>query len=493
MEALMQGLLGALSVTNIGLSVLGTALGVIIGAIPGLGPGMGVAVCLPITFSMEPASGMLFLMGIYCGAVYGGSVSAILLGIPGTTSNVATVWDGYPMAKRGEGYKALATAVTASLIGGLISAVALVGFSPLLAKFTLMIGPPEYFAITLFGLSIIAALESKSLLKGLISACIGLVLACIGRGPNGDVRYTFGIVKLISGFDSVSVMIGLFTIPVLISNIGDAVTNNIIDAKSTGFKKFMKEFVPHTWLAIKTGVVGMIVGVMPGAGSAISAFIGYNMAVQADDHPENFKKGYMPGIVACESANNGATASSMVPLFTLGIPGSAVAAIFLGALTMHGLRPGNQLFMDYENSGIYILLVGTILIQFYMWVVGMVGAPYFAKTTKAPNELLIPSVLVLSFIGAYASNSSLFCVWIVLAFGILGHVMKRLELSPTSMILAYILGSMLESNLNRSLILSEGHWTIFFTRPIAVIFILITIFLLVWPMVKGVFAKKKAN
>ena len=484
-EHILGGLVLSLTPVNIFLSLIGVAVGIVIGAIPGLGPGMAIAVTVPLTFSMAPESGMLLLMGLFCGAVYGGSITAILIGVPGTPASIVTVWDGYTMTKQGKAATALSTAIVASTVGGVLSALALLFLSPLLAKITLMFGPPEYVALAFWGLAIICSLEAKTLVKGLISACIGLLLATVGMSPaTGAARFTFGSLSLSSGIEIIPVLIGLFCIPEVLSMVNSEQIKDIVTVKRQPFFEFLKEFKSSFGTSVRSGIIGVIIGIIPGAGGTIAPFITYNDAKTRSKEPEKFGTGYMPGITAAESANNGASASSLVPLLTLGIPGSAAAVVFLGALTIHGLQPGAMLFREHADI-VYGLLVGTVTIQFYMLFFGFFFAPLFAKTTKIPNAILIPGILIFSCIGAYANGSNLFNIWLMVVFGLLGFAMRYFKLSPAAMVLAMILGPMLEDNIMISLSISYGSPLIFFTRPICIFLYLLTIFMTVGPAAKS--------
>lgn len=484
------GFSASMTLTNILFSLVGVIVGVIIGAIPGLGPAMGIAVTVPLTYGMQPETGMLLLMGIYCGAVYGGSITAILLGVPGTPAAITTVWDGYKMTQLGHPAKALNTAIVASTIGGLLSALALLFLSPYLAKVTLLFGPPEYVALAIWGLGIICSLEAKSLVKGLISGCLGLMLATVGMSPiTGSSRFTFGQISLSSGIETIPVLIGLFCIPEVIALVEAEQIKEISVKGGLHLKEFFKEFrETSVWTSIRAGIIGVIIGIIPGAGGTIAPFITYNDAKNHSKTPEKFGTGHMPAIASSEAANNGASCSSLVPLLTLGVPGSSAAVVFLGALTIHGLQPGSLLF-EKQPDIIYGLLVGSVIIQLYMLVVGLFGAPWIAKTTKMANGILIPAIVVFSCIGAYANNNNLFNVWVMLVFGFIGFFMRKLNLSPAAMVLAMILGPIFEKNLIRSLAISYGSWTIFFTRPICILFYILTIVMIAGPMRKALKAK----
>ena len=499
-EGLASGLLVSLDPVNIIFSLLGVVLGVVIGSIPGLGPGMAIAITVPITFGMSAATGMLLLMGIFCGAVYGGSISAILLGVPGTPASIVTVWDGFKMTKSGRASTALSSAIVASTIGGLLSAFALLFLSPLLAKVTLLFGPPEYAALALWGLAIVCSLESKSLAKGLMAAFLGLILATVGMSPvTGAQRFTFGMLSLSSGLEIIPVLIGVFCIPEVMSMVNYDFVHEVIIKTEKSLRKrlesmiqFFKAFKPAIPTSLRSGIIGVIIGIIPGAGGTIAPFITYTDAKNRSKKPEEFGTGIIEGIAAAESANNGASASSLIPLLTLGIPGSAAAAVFLGALTIHGLQPGVMLFQNNPDV-IYGLLSGTIFIQIYMLVIGLVFAPYIAKATLIPNSILAPVIIVFCCIGAYASGSNLFNVWVMIIFGFIGYAMKYFGLSPAAMVLGMILGPMLENNISRSLAISYGSPLIFVKRPISLGLYVLTIYMLFGPLSKSLENTRKKD
>ena len=482
---ILAGAASYFSVSNILISVLGVVLGIVVGAIPGLGPSMAVAVLVPITYAMEPATGMLLLMGVFCGAVYGGSITAILLNVPGTPANVATTWDGATLAKKGYPKKALSTAIIASFIGGIISALALLFVSEPIAKLSLKFGPAELAAMAIWGLSIICSLESDNLLKGAIAAAAGLFVACIGISPQqGTPRYTFGLINLYSGINYVSVMIGIFCFPEIVAMVkstkGTLTTKSAEDDRILLSGKELKEIVPTS---LFEGLLGTVIGAVPGAGGTIASFISYNNAKSRSKHPEDFGKGAMKGIAAPESSNNGASASSLIPLLTLGIPGSATAAVFLGALTIHGLQPGPLLFSKNPEV-VYCLLIGTLVIQIIMVLIGLGGATRLSIVSKTPVGILAPLILIFAVVGSYATNNNFFEVGVMLVFGVIGCFMVRFKFSRAAFVLAIILGPLVEKNITRALQIANGDVTYLFSSPISIVLYLLTIIMLLIPFIK---------
>lgn len=493
-SGILVGIETYFTVGNILISIIGTVLGIIIGAIPGLGPSMGVAVLVPVTYAMNPDMGMLLLMAVFCGAVYGGSITAILLNVPGTPANVATTWDGNKLAQKGYPKKALAVAIYASFVGGIISALALLFFSEPVAKLSLKFGPPEMAALAIWGLAIICSLESKSLLKGILVAAVGLWVATIGISPEqGTPRYVFGFINLYSGINYIPAMIGIFCFPEIVamakSFTGTILTSSKEDDSIILNKTDLKTIMPISFVE---GALGMIIGAIPGAGGTIASFISYNNVKSRSKNPEKFGTGCLEGIAGPESSNNGASASSLIPLLTLGIPGSATAAVFLGALTIHGLQPGPLLFNNNPEI-VYSLLIGTLVIQIMMFAIGLIGARRFIVVVKTPNAILAPLVLIFSVVGSYAAYNNFFQVGVMFVFGILGCFMVRFKLSRASFILALILGPIMERNITRSLMIStNGPW-ILISRPICIVLYIITAVMLIWPIVQNYRKSKKTE
>lgn len=462
----------------------GVLCGIVIGALPGLTATMGVALLLPFTFGMSAQNGILMLLGIYAGAIYGGSITAILLKTPGTPAAAATVLDGYTMAEKGEPGRALGISTFSSSIGGVISAIMLMCVSPLLAKFALKFGAQEYFALSLFGISIIASISGKSIIKGLIAGVIGLALSCIGLDPiTAMPRFTFGSIHLYSGLSFVPVMIGLFALSQVFCMLDDGVKNSKYDV--TRIKRVfprredIRKILPDVF---RSGFIGCFIGAIPGAGTDIGAFVSYNEAKRWSKHPEDFGSGIPEGIAAPEAGNNGVTGGAMIPLLTLGIPGDAVAAVMLGALTIQGLQPGPLL---YSRNGplMYTIFLGFLLANLGILLFGMLGIRLFTKITMVPKQLLMPAITVLCIVGSFALNNSMFDVYVMIGSGIVGYFFQKAEIPTSPIILGLILGSMAESNFRRALLTSGKDFTTFLTRPISLIFIIIAAITLIAPLI----------
>ena len=464
----------------------------VFGALPGLTVTLAVTLVLPFTFDLPPESGIVLLTGVYCAGTYAGSISAILINTPGTPSSVATAWDGYPLTLQGRSFEALSIALHASVLGGLVSAVALIFFAPMLAKTALAFGPPETFALTFFGLTIISRVSGNSLLKGLVSALFGLLIASVGVDPiMGVPRFTFNTFYLYGGVGMIEVFIGIFAIAEIFNQIEKRTEAGKLSKDGTQKKTFRwKEIVPHYWTVIKSSVIGIIIGVIPGTGGSIASFIAYDEAKRSSKEPEAFGKGSLEGIAASESANNGVTAATLIPTLTLGIPGNTVAAIFLGALLIHGLTPGPQLFVN-QGGLMYTIMVSFILANVVMYVQGRFALEWFDKIINIPAGILLPIILVMCLIGAYYISNSLNSVIVALIFGCIGYAMIRFEYPTAPMVIAIILGRMVEESMRQSLILSDGSALIFLTRPISLAFFILTVLVTFLPILIKLWRKAR--
>ena len=495
---MLEDILYALNVVfqwqNILLIFLGTAIGMVFGALPGLTVTLAVTLVLPFTFDLSPEAGIVLLTGVYCAGTYAGSISAILINTPGTPSSVATSWDGYPLTLQGKSFDALSVALHASVIGGLISAVALIFFAPMLAKTALAFGPPETFALTFFGLTIIARVSGKSLSKGLISALFGLLIASVGVDPiMGVPRFAFDTTFLYGGVGMIEVFIGIFAIAEIFNQIGKRLSATKASSHSSQTKVIRwKSIVPHYWTTVKSSVIGIVIGVIPGTGGSIASFIAYDEAKRSSKKPELFGKGSLEGVAASESANNGVTAATLIPTLTLGIPGNTVAAIFLGALLIHGLTPGPQLFVD-QGGLMYTIMISFIVANIVMYVQGRFALKWFDKIISIPPAILLPIILVMCLLGAFSISNSVNSVIVSLIFGVIGYAMIKFEYSTAPMVIAIILGRMVEESLRQSLILSDGSATIFFLRPIALVFMVLTLLVTFLPAIIKQWKKIRAR
>jgi len=497
-DQIYNGMLVALQWQNVIIAILGSAGGIIIGSLPGLTATMGVALLIPLTFGMDPASGLIMLGAVYCGAIYGGSIAAILVRTPGTPAAAATVFDGYEMTKQGKAGQALGAAIYASFVGGIISATILIFVAQPLAMFSLRFGAPEFMWLGIFGLTIIASLAGKSIIKGLISGLIGLLISTMGMHPlTGYIRFTFGRMELIDGIPVIIAMIGLFSVSQVLYLAERK------GGEAAEFTEKLGRIIP-TWKELKlvkttllrSSLIGTVIGAIPGAGADIASFVGYSEAKRFSKHPEKFGTGYVEGVVGSEAANNGVTGGSLIPLLTLGIPGNAVTAVLLGGLLIQGLLPGAELFTKHAKIT-YAFMMSLYLANIFYVILGFFGARYFVRVVKTPSGVLAPVILILSVVGSYAINNAVADIWLMFAVGMLGYGLRKFEFPLAPICLAIILGPLVESNLARTLIISHAKevniFILFFTRPICVVLIGLTILSLLTPFLTARAAARRTQ
>ncbi len=477
---------------NLLIIVASVTMGITIGALPGLTVTMGVALLLPLTFNFPTVQSFLALMGIYCGGVYGGSISAILMGIPGTPAAAATIFDGHALAKKGFAGQALGLACIASSIAGLISALIMTFLSPQVARIALMFGPVEYFGIAFFALSILVILSGKSLLKGFTSILLGFLCTTIGIEPIlGGPRFTFGFEALSAGLGLIPVAIGLFGLAQIFDDFiafyqspikkGRQVIKNILPRWNV-MKKISRTLLKSTF-------IGVGIGIIPGIGPETASFVAYAEAKRSSKNPELFGTGVIEGVVAPESGNNGVTGGAMVPMMTLGIPGDAPTAILLGGFLLHGLPVGPMLFRDHLNI-VYPIFGGFIVANILMGIIGISLARFFARVMDVPQSILMPIICVLCFIGSYATRLSLLDVGISVFFGIVGFFLRRYDFPLSPMLVSIILAPMLEMNMANALTIGNGSFWVFFSTPIGATFIILGIIFLIFIIVGRVRKKE---
>lgn len=492
METIMLGVANVFNPQSFIVLLLGVLGGIIIGALPGLTSTMGVALLLPITYGMDATVGIVMLLGIYCGSVYGGSISAILLNTPGTPASAATTLDGHPMAMRGEAGRALTISTIASTFGGVISGLMLIFISPIIAKFALKFGATEFFALAIFGLSIIVGISNKSIAKGLSAGFLGLLLATVGIDDvTGTVRFTFGISKLTTGFQLIPAMIGLFGISQVLLRLEEKMGGEVIPQKHFKLipsKADLKDiFTTAPW----SSILGAFIGAVPGTGGDIAAWTSYNVAKRTSRNPEQFGTGCAKGIAAPESANNGTTGGTLIPLLTLGVPGDTSTAVLLGAFTLQGLQVGPLLFTQHADL-IYTIFVGFMVANILMFILGMGLMRVYVKVLALAEYFVVPTILMLCIVGSFAINKNFFDVAVMFIFGILGYFLTKLEIPMSPIVLSFILGPMAEENFRRALMISAGDYGVFFSRPLTVILFAIALFSLTLPSIQGALAKRKA-
>ncbi|NKC13799.1 MAG: C4-dicarboxylate ABC transporter permease [Gammaproteobacteria bacterium] len=464
----------------------GVAIGVIVGAIPGMTVTMGVALTLPLTFTMQPVTGILLLLGVYKGGIYGGSITAILINTPGTPPAACTVLDGYPLARKGEAKRALDIALYSSCIADFVSNLALILCAGFLAAFALRFGPPEFFTLIVFSLTIIAGVAGDELAKGLVAACLGLILATVGLDIiYGTNRFIFDEYELMAGLNFIPVLIGLFAIPTIIEQLTrrSAAREQVgalgrAGATFADFKRCLKSI-------LRGSAIGVVLGAIPGIGGAPSAFLSYSEARRTSKNPENFGKGEVEGIAAAESGNNGVAGATMIPLLALGVPGDIITAVILGAFMIHGLRPGPLLFQQNIDI-VYAIFMGIMLSSIFLFIIGKISIRLISRIAEIPDAILLPVVLVLCTFGAYAINNNMFDILVMLVMGVVGFVMLRTRMPAAPFLIAFVLGPLLEDSFKQSLQLSEGSLEIFVRNEICIVFWLLTVIAIALSIRRGI-------
>lgn len=470
--------------------IVGVAAGICIGALPGLTATMGVALLLPLTFGMDATQGILMLLGIYVGAIYGGSISAVLLHTPGTPASAATAIDGYEFSKRGEAGRALGISTMSSYIGGVVSCLCLWLISPQLAKLALKFSSAEFFLLAVFGLCIIANISGKNMVKGLICGFLGILAASVGiDSVTGYVRFSQNV-NLLSGVPYIPVMIGLFAMSQAFDSIEEIYSKDEVNTKLTRVLPTKQDMKTMLRTAPLTGLIGTFIGIVPGAGADIGSFVGYNTARSISRHPEEFGKGSVEAVAASEGGNNGVTGGALIPMLTLGVPGDAVAAIMIGALTIQGLNPGPMLFKDNPVL-VYTIFLGMFVANTIMVLMGFSCIRIFTKVLSVPKTVLTPIIFVLCVVGSFAMRNNLFDVGVMLVAGIIGYFMNKIKIPSSPAILGLILGPMAEKNFRTALLKSGGSYSVFFGTPICWFFLILIVVSLFGGNIKKLFMRKK--
>lgn len=480
---ILIGLQGAFTLRGLLFQLVGLVIGVIFGALPGFSATMGVAVFVPFSYVLDPSAALLLLSGIYCGGVYGGSIPAVLIGIPGTPASVPTSFEGRALVRQGRSGEALALVTFSSAFGGFVSAIALLLFAPILAIVALKVGPPEQMMLAIFGLSVVSMLSEGNMLKGVFVAFLALLVATVGQDPVlGFPRFTFGNYMLTGGFETVSVLIGLFSLPEVFKMLEK---KDEVGGKASEVGKMTlpwKEIAANWVNILRSTVIGIIIGIIPAAGPDIAAFLAYNEAKKAAKKPEEFGNGSIEGIIAIEAANNAVTGGSLIPLLTLSIPGSAPAAIFLGAMIIHGMRPGPLLFTQHAGP-VYTLLVGFATINIMLFFVGWIFCKFAGKILEIPKPILATVIVVLATVGSFSIQQNMMDVVTMYVAGVIGYFMVKYDYPLSPVALALLLGPMLEESIQLTNTMYSSFFMIF-TRPLTVIFALFIVVSLLWPMLK---------
>jgi putative tricarboxylic transport membrane protein len=480
----------ALTPANLMFCFLGSIVGTLVGVLPGLGPVGAVAFLLSLTFKMEPASAVIMLAGIYYGAMYGGSTTSILVNIPGETASVVTCLDGYRMARQGRAGAALGISAFGSFIAGSFGIIGLMCLAPLLGKAALSFGPPEYFALTLTGLTLVSYLSQGSMTKALIMTILGLLAGSIGTDPiSGEERFSYGILTLRDGLGLVPVAMGLFGIAEVLENLTTVGQHVVYETKIKGLLPNLKDWKDSLWPIARGSGLGFFLGILPGPGPVIASFVSYAVEKRVSRYPEKFGSGVIEGVAGPEAANNAATASSFIPLLSLGIPTSAIMALFMGALMIHGIQPGPLFIAKYPElfwGFVASMYVGNaMLLVLNLPLIGI-----WVRLLKTPYVILFPLILLFCLIGVYSLNTNVAEIIIMLIFGIVGFLFRRVGFEGAPFILAMVLGPIMETSLRQSLLISRGNFSIFFTRPICAVLMVLTAAFLISPLVTG---KNKAT
>lgn len=488
---IIQGFEVVFQPQNLLFCLLGALLGMAIGVLPGLGPAATIAILLPLTYGMDPVGAIIMLAGIFYGGLYGGTVAAVLLRVPGETSSAITTIDGYPMAQQGRGGKALGIAAIASFIGGTVSIVALTFVAPVIAGAALRFGPPEYTALTLLGILLVATISNGMMTKALAAAAIGLLLATVGRdGFTGELRYTAGNLELSDGLQFIPIAMGVFGLAEILYNIEQRKNNKLKPVKIKNVLPTKADMKQSRGPIARGGVIGFLLGILPGGGATLSAMASYGIEKRVSKDPKRFGKGAIEGVAGPETASNAAATSSFIPLLTLGIPANATIAVLFGALLLHGITPGPQLVStnpDFFWGIINSMYIGNIILI----ILALPLIRVFVKILDIRPSILAPITVLIVCIGAYTINNRIFEVMVVLVFGVLGYLMKKFGYDPAPLILAFLLGSLLEDNFRRTLHMFEGDITGFGQRPIAMTLLIFLVLVIVLPMALKVMQRKK--
>ena len=484
--SLLHGLSVALELNNLILIFAGCLLGTLVGVLPGIGPVGAISILLPLTFQLPPVGAIIMLAGIYNGAMYGGSTTSILINVPGEAASVVTCLDGYQMARKGQAGAALGIAVLGSFIAATIGLIGLQLLARPLSSWALKFGPPEYCAIILLGFTFIVYLAQRSAVKAAIMALVGIILGIIGLDPiTSQPRMTFGIINLYEGLHVAPLAIGLFGLAEVLNNLEKSAAKKILKVKIRNLFPGKAHWLKAKWAILRGTLVGFFMGILPGGGPVLSSFISYGLEKKVSKTPENFGKGTIEGVAAPESANNAAASSSFIPLLTLGIPPNVVLAVLFGAFLIHGITPGPLLITEHPE--IFWGIIGSMYIgNVMLLVMNLPLIPLWVQVLRIPDKILHPLIILFCVIGSYSINNSIFDIAVMIIFGIIGYLLKKFDYEPAPLILAFVLGPMLEVNLRRSLLMSQGSFTIFAVRPIALTALIFCFIMIILPVYQSI-------
>jgi putative tricarboxylic transport membrane protein len=492
-DNILLGFQVALSWQNLFFCLIGVTYGTLIGVLPGIGPVVGVSILIPITFGLNATTAIITMAGVYYGAMYGGSTTSILINVPGESASVVTCLDGYQMARKGRAGPALGMAALASFFAGTLSVVLLTLIAPPLADVALSFGPPEYFALTFMGLTLVTSLAGESMVKGLMSGAFGLIVACVGvDAVSGEERFTFGILSLLDGMGFVGVAVGLFAVSEVLCNLEESMEQVFIKAK-LGLRNLfpnLQDWKDSWWPMGRSSLLGFFVGNLPGAGATIASFMAYGMEKKLSKHPEKFGTGAIEGVAAPEAANNAAAGGAMVPLLALGIPSSGTGAVLLGALLVHGLRPGPLLFKS-NPAFVWGLIASMYIGNIMLLILNLPLVGLWASLLRIRYKILMPLIVTISAVGVYTTDNNIFDMWVMLAFGIIGYLMRKLQFPAAPVVLGLVLGPMMERSLRQSLTISHGNPMIFLTRPISAVLVTVAMISVFAPLLRGVMEWRK--
>ena len=487
-----QGFAVALQPINLLYCFLGVFIGTLVGVLPGIGPVSAMSLLLPVTLSGTPESGIIMMAGIYYGSMYGGSTTSILVNIPGEAASVVTCIDGHEMAKQGRAGPALGMAALASFAAGTFAVLALMLVAPSLARVAIAFGPPEYFSLMLLGLTILSFLSQGSMAKSLLMACVGLVLGLIGLDQiTAQPRLTFDRLELLDGVGLVPIVMGLFGVAEILSNLEQDLKREVIKANIGSLWPSLGDWAASKWPILRGTVLGFFLGILPGGGAVIASFASYAMEKKMSRTPERFGKGAIEGVAGPEAANNAAAGGAFIPLMTLGIPPNVVMALLLGAFIVHGLQPG-PLLMTQKPDLFWGIVASMYIGNVMLLVLNMPLIGMWVQVLKLPYRILFPLILMFCIVGVFASGNAVFDVFVMVVFGVLGYLMRKFGYEPAPLVLAFVLGPMLENNLRKSLILSHGDFTIFVERPISAVCLLLAFAALAAPLLPAL-ARRRAR